>query len=100
MLKYLNWHIVFSCLIIAVCLFAKDVSAQANLDKLQFKSSKGSVVFAKYDSDFLIDDRGIKYAFNKKIIILSLLSVDEISQLHDEIKQVQVIASKDRKSVV
>ncbi|WP_457934893.1 S8/S53 family peptidase [Pseudoalteromonas sp. SCSIO 43210] len=93
MLKYLNWHIVFSCLIIAVCLFAKDVSAQANLDKLQFKSSKGSVVFAKYDSDFLIDDRGIKYAFNKKIIILSLLSVDEISQLHDEIKQVQVIAS-------
>ena len=93
MLKYLNWHIVFSCLIIAVCLFARDVYAQASLDKLQFKSSKGSVVFAKYNSDFLIDDKGIKYAFNKKIIILSLLSVDEISGLHDEIKQVQVIAN-------
>lgn len=93
MLKYLNWHIVFSCLIIVVCLFARDVSAQASLDKLQFKSSKGSVVFAKHDSNFLIDDVGKMYAFNKKIIILSLLSVDEISQLHDEIKQVQVIAN-------
>jgi hypothetical protein len=93
MLKYLNWHIVFSCLIIVVCLFARDVSAQASLDKLQFKSSKGSVVFAKHDSNFLIDDAGKMYAFNKKIIILSLLSVDEISQLHDEIKQVQVIAN-------
>jgi subtilisin family serine protease len=93
MLKYLNWRIIFSYFIIIGCLFAIDVYAQASLDKLQFKSSKGSVVFAKYDSDFLIDDAGKKYAFNKKIIILSLLSVDEISRLHDEIKQVQVIAN-------
>ena len=72
---------------------------RGNFDTVQFKYSKNDIVLTKHDDGFLIDDTGTKYAFNKKIIIQSLLSVGEVSAIHDHINKVQVIANIGNTSV-
>ncbi|MBQ4864279.1 S8/S53 family peptidase [Pseudoalteromonas sp. MMG013] len=68
------------------------LSAQPFVNSVRFQSNKETVVLSQYSNDFLVDEKGKKYAFNKKIIIQSWLSETEISQLHSQIAQVQVIA--------
>ncbi|MBE0368011.1 hypothetical protein PAUR_a1507 [Pseudoalteromonas aurantia 208] len=89
----------YGCLVLGGCLYVKEIYGQVNLSKVQFKYSKNDIVLTKHDDGFLIDDTGTKYAFNKKIIIQSLLSVGEVSAIHDHINKVQVIANIGNESV-
>ncbi|MBQ4848206.1 S8/S53 family peptidase [Pseudoalteromonas sp. MMG005] len=99
MLKYLSWRIVYCCLISSGCLFVKGVYAEVSFDKVQFEYSKNNVVLTKYDDDFLIDNEGNKYTYNKKIIIQSLLSVEDVLSIHGQINEVQIIANIGKEPV-
>ncbi|MBQ4851587.1 S8/S53 family peptidase [Pseudoalteromonas sp. MMG012] len=92
LLKYFNWNAINVYFTLAACLFIAGLSAQPIVNSVRFQSNKETVVLSQYNNDVLSDEKGKKYAFNKKIIIKSLLSEQEIIELHSQITQVQVIA--------
>ncbi|RJE77506.1 serine protease [Pseudoalteromonas sp. MSK9-3] len=90
--KYINWNVINVYFTLAACLFVAGLPAQPIVNSVRFQSNKKTVALSQYSNDFLIDEKGQKYAFNKKIIIKSLLSEQEIPELHSQITQVQVLA--------
>ncbi|KAF7771213.1 hypothetical protein PCIT_a4274 [Pseudoalteromonas citrea] len=92
LLKDVNWNSINVCLTLAASLFIAGLSAQPTVNSIRFHSNKETVTLNQYNNDFLIDETGAKYAFNRKIIIRSELSVQEIAQLYSQIIRVQVIS--------
>lgn len=93
LLKDFNWNTINVCFSLAACLFVAGLSAQPTVNSVRFHSNKETVTLSQYNNDFLIDETGAKYAFNRKIIIQSELSAQEIAQLYSQIIRVQVIAN-------
>ena len=99
LLKYFNWNAINVYFSLAACLFIAGLSAQPTANSVCFNSNKERVTLSQYNNDFLIDETGSKYAFNKKIIIQSLLSQKAVYELHNQITRVQAIAEVNHGTV-
>ena len=99
LLDTVNCHAIKWVLLLGVYFFNNASNAQSQAETLSFKNNGQVVVLKKIDNGFLSDSSGQTYAFNKKILIESSSSLNDIKTLHPSIERVQLIAQLNHTNI-
>jgi hypothetical protein len=95
----LSFSVIHWTFLLSTVLFSGITNGQSKPETLSFKNNDRIVVLTKEDNHFLSDSSGQKYAFNKKILIESSSSLNDIKTLHPSIERVQLIAQLNHTNI-